>query len=70
LKCGPLDGTLGLLKPYEEKGYHVYWDNYYDRCPTNKNTRVSGTIHLNHCLPKNSVDSRKLKVSWAAQYSV
>jgi hypothetical protein len=52
-KCRPLTETVSLLlEPYEEKGYHLYQDNYYNSVRLaeellQKSFRVSGTIRVN-----------------------
>ena len=69
-KCGLLTETVGfLLEPYEEKGYHLYQDNYYNSVyQTNeliqKLIRVCGTIRMNRGLPKDMIEeAKKLKKS-------
>ena len=54
-----LVSTVGqLLQPWENAGYHVYMDNYYNNVSTaehllSKGIRVCGTIRANRGLPAN-----------------
>jgi hypothetical protein len=64
-KCGPLTETVGiLLEPYEEKGYHLYQDNYFNSVRLaeellQKSIRVCGTIRVNRGLPKDMIEEAK-----------
>ena len=53
-----------LLEPYEGKVYHLYQDNYYNKCPSNellqKLIRVCGTIRVNRGLPKDMIEEAKM----------
>jgi len=64
-KCGPLTETVGfLLEPFEEKGYHLYQDNYYNSVRQTsellqKVIRVCKTIRVNRGLPKDMIGEAK-----------
>lgn len=66
--CRTIHSTVTeLLQPYENKGYHVYMDNFYNSVRLtqylqNKNFGVVGTMRQNRGMPKTLVNiSKSLK---------